>query len=555
MKITLAGSALALLLAASCASTSAPGTSAPGPSPATHPYENYSWTGTADRAAEDGDGVWTGIFIEGGAADPSLVKTLETQVGRRFAVVMWFADFSTPFPAEDAAKVWATGAVPNITWEPWFWKEQDKIHLKDINDGKYDAYITQWGKDAAAFGKPVMVRWGHEFNGDWYPWSIAKNGQSAKDYVKAYRRVHDLVTRAGAGNVVWVWCPNQANFPPQPWNNPLLAYPGDDAVDWVALDGYDFDGAASFADLFSRIYGETLQKVSKPIYIGETSTGRTGAAKAKWLEDMQASLIAKFPAVKGLVWFNINKERDWRLEGSPEALAGAADVFQAPMFRSRPDAVPELAAIADRQYVANRTAAKTMVQVEHAQLGAPRFGDWSQAKTLTISKGDLGGTVQVAWDDAALHILVTAKDKFPMVNGQDKDGIWNGDCLEFCISTNPAADANRGYFDATDWQMGFTPGDRAKGLPPKTWEWTKLKSPIPGAKITAEPTADGYRLEIAVPWASLRGFKPAAGMKLGFDLAVDDAGASGTRSTQWVWNGNDQFYNSPVQWGTLILGQ
>lgn len=551
MHIRFQAIALAATLA-SCASVPAPAPNSAQP----HPYQDYSWTAATDRAPEDGDGVWAGVFIEGGAADTGLVQSLERQLGRQFAVVMWFTDFSTPFPTAEAEHVWASGAVPNITWEPWFWKEQDKIHLADINAGKYDQYITSWGKSAAAFGKPVMVRWGHEFNGDWYPWSVAKNGQSAKDYVRAYRRVHDLVTKAGAGNVVWVWCPNQANFPPQAWNNPALAYPGDDVVDWIALDGYDFDGNASFAQLFSRIYAETIKQFSKPLYIGEMSTGRTGAAKAEWLQDMQNSLITQFPAVKGLVWFNINKERDWRLEGSPESLRGAADVFQAPMFRSRPESVPELAAVADQQYGVNKTAAQKLLQVERASLTAPRAGDWSKAKPLAIQgKNGLGGTMQVAWDDDGLHLLANVRDSYPLVNAQDKDGIWNGDCIEVVLSTNPAADLGRGYFDVTDWQVGLTPGDRAKGLPPKTWEWSKLKSPVSGTQITASPVDGGYRLEAVIPWAALHGFKPSAGMKLGFDIAVDDAGKAGTRSAQWVWNGTDQFYNNPVQWGTLILGQ
>jgi hypothetical protein len=51
----------------------------------------------------------------------------------------------------------------------------------------------------------------------------------------------------------------------------------------------------------------------------------------------------------------------------------------------------------------------------------------------------------------------------------------------------------------------------------------------------------------------MRDFTPEAGMTLGFDFAVDDAGADGKRAYQWIWNGNTQFYNSPAQWGTLRL--
>lgn len=546
---------LTALVLASCASTPAT------PVAVAHPYEDFSWKTDLPLASESGDGLFTGIFMENGTSGS--ITALEQKLGRKFAMVMWFADFSQDFPTAEAEKVWASGSVPNITWEPWFWSDKEKIHLKDINNGTWDQYISAWGKQAAAFGKPVMVRWGHEFNGDWYPWAVSKNGENAKAYVQAYRRVHDLVEKAGAANVVWVWCPNESSFPPKPWNNPLLAYPGDDVVDWVALDGYDFDGNASFSDLFTRVYAEVVRSVPKPIYIGETATGRKGADKAEWIQAMHEKLVTQFPAIKGLVWFNINKERDWRLDATADSLKAASEVFQLPSYRSRPEAIPELAAVFDHNLQEYRDAAKSLVLVDRNQLsavkmvqGADGTWDWSKAKALSIRGAkDLDGTVKVGWSDAFLHILVEVKKPFAQTNKQDKDGIWNGDCLEFCISTNPAADPNRGYFDSTDWQMGFTPGDLVKALPPRTWEWSKLKSAVPGAVVTSAAIDGGYRMEVRVPWESLKGFKPALGMKLGFDLAVDGAGAEGVRSVQWIWNGNNQFYNSPVQWGTLVISE
>ena len=76
-----------------------------------------------------------------------------------------------------------------------------------------------------------------------------------------------------------MWCPNSNSVPSQDWNDPLAAYPGDDYVDWIAIDGYDFDGNATFADIFSKIYDELIRKIDKPIYVGEFASGRPVARK------------------------------------------------------------------------------------------------------------------------------------------------------------------------------------------------------------------------------------------------------------------------------------
>lgn len=507
------------------------------------------------RPQNDGDGVWTGIFDEASPNDLSGVAKLEAQIGQRFASIMWFQDWSTGFDAQRAHNAANAGYLPNVTWEPWFFGDQDRIRLKDIVAGRWDQYITQWGRDAAAFGKPVMVRWGHEFNGDWYPWSVAKNAQSPELYVEAYRRVHDLVRQAGATNLVWVWCPNADSVPAQGWNNPTLAYPGDEYVDWIAVDGYDFDGIDTFHSKFERIYRSLTKAFNKPIYVGEMSSGRKGADRAQWIEDMHQALVNDFPAIKGLVWFNINKERDWRLEESPESLAAAVKTFSQPFYHSRPEAVDALAQVyaQNRSTYLERSAAN---QVEKMRLKAPRVtgGDLSRAPAIAISeKSGLEGTAKVGWDQEYLYLVVEVSDDTPLRNAQKNDEIWNGDNLEVCLSTDPQADPERGFYTASDWQFGFSTGDPAQAVPPSSWEWSQLKAPVPGARVVARPTEGGYRLEVSLPWAAVRGFQPRAGIEVGFDLALDNGGPAGTRVGQWIWSGNSSFYSNPAQWGVLEL--
>ncbi len=511
--------------------------------------------------AVDGDGAWIGLFTEKGPEDMAETLSLGRSIGRSFASLMWFTDFGHPFPAKAAENAWVAGAVPNVTWEPWLWTDNERIHLSDINSGAWDSYISAWGAGAAGFGKPIFVRWGHEFNGDWYPWGIARNGQDPANYVKAYRRVHDLVLRAGAKNIIWVWCPNAGSVPAQTWNDPLSAYPGDEYVDWVAIDGYDFDGNASFFDIFSKSYSQVLSKIDKPIYIGEFATGRTGREKADWLREMHGSLTTQFPGIKGLVYFSVQKERDWRIDDSPESLAGAREVFSAPYYKSKAEEIPRLAEGFHRGYLSLKksavpAAAATRNTMDLRRVSRDSAGnvDWSSASAIQVAgKNGLSGVVRLAWDSERFYLQATLKSRYPLTNRQKADAIWNGDCVEVCISTDPNADPVRTSFSATDWQLGFAPADAAKSLPVRSWEWSRLKSQIPGAEIRSLPSDGGYVLEVSFPWTSLQNFKAEPGTVLGFDLAVDDAGAGGGRSYQWIWNGNTQFYNNPAQWGAVAL--
>jgi len=61
-----------------------------------------------------------------------------------------------------------------------------------------------------------------------FPWSAQLNGNSLADYAAAWRHVHDIVTRAGATNVTWVWRPNVSGPTPVPISE---SYTGDDYVE------------------------------------------------------------------------------------------------------------------------------------------------------------------------------------------------------------------------------------------------------------------------------------------------------------------------------------
>ena len=85
-----------------------------------------------------------------------------------------------------------------------------------------------------AAGVVVLWRLFPEFNGDWFWWGAAADGQ---DYIALWRQTHDyLTTTRHLSNLIWVWAGSRESGP---WMQPLAKYyPGAAYVDVVGLDVY-----------------------------------------------------------------------------------------------------------------------------------------------------------------------------------------------------------------------------------------------------------------------------------------------------------------------------
>ena len=127
-----------------------------------------------------------------------------------------------------------------ITWVPWNPElpdvaSQTGFLMRDIAVGAHDGYIADIASEVAEWDGPIFIRFAQEMNGTWYPWG--KHQNSPDEYVAAWRHVHQIFDEHGAGHVTWVWNASEKNHP----ESLSLWYPGDDVVDWVAVDGYNWD--------------------------------------------------------------------------------------------------------------------------------------------------------------------------------------------------------------------------------------------------------------------------------------------------------------------------
>lgn len=277
--------------------------------------------------AADASTKYLGIFRE--AAPTAIASGTVSRYGVAPASVQWFDSWATgrAFNTAEARTLWNQGIMSHFTWEPWNTSlsvnDPNQIRLQDIVSGRWDSYIRARGAEFAAVGAPIMVRWGHEFNGDWYPWGIVNNNSDPSLYISAYRRVHDLVVAAGATNVQWVWCFNNSSTPNASYNDPARSYPGDAYVDWVAIDGYNWGSApswdpggnywTSFESMFANAYG-TARAIAprRPVMIAETASSEDGGNKAQWINELSSTLQSgRYPDLKHIVYFDQDKEERW----------------------------------------------------------------------------------------------------------------------------------------------------------------------------------------------------------------------------------------------------
>ena len=281
-----------------------------------------------------------------GAFAPSLpwsfkdIDSFSTLVGQKPGVIHWFQDWAMEFDPSYMDAAVSREAMPLVTWEPWRFGEgtgQSEYALKRIINGKHDAYIRQWATAAAAWGKPFLLRFAHEMNGDWTSWSPRINGNTSAEFISAWRRVHDIFRRKGATNAKWVWSPVAHYEGAIPFKR---VYPGNAYVDWVGFSGYnwgktrDWSSWQSFSDIFGKSYDIAGDITSKPIIISEVASTESDGNKAAWirkafLEDIQG----KFPRIKAVVWFDANKENDWRVNSSSGSLDAYKEVAASPSYQ------------------------------------------------------------------------------------------------------------------------------------------------------------------------------------------------------------------------------
>ena len=247
----------------------------------------------------------------------------------------------------------------------------------------------------ADHGVPTFVRFAHEMNGSWYPWS-----QQPERYVEAFRRVATAVHERSPSSAM-IWAPNEGSGYPYAGRGYAAApgstaasaldtdhdgdldgdddpyapyYPGDEAVDWIGVSLYHWGIAypwgenelprpGTFADLIRGIdtrsergqkpdlYATYADGHEKPMAIIETailydpagpaSGPSEQALKTAWFQQVFSPATRDdFPRIEMLNWFEWRKVEpevgrviDWRLAADPALARSLLDGVPAGWLR------------------------------------------------------------------------------------------------------------------------------------------------------------------------------------------------------------------------------
>ena len=292
--------------------------------------------------------LYLGLVYPGEPDIPTLSQD-ETQIRKGVSIVLWYQSWEQSnqmqvFPTAQMEAVREHGSIPMLAWQPYAFPgptNQPAFSLAKIADGAWDSYLRQYARQAKAWGHPFFLRFASEMNGSWVSWYEGNSGNSAGQFVQAWRHVHDIFASVGARNVTWVWCPNTEYA----YSTPLEdLYPGNAYVDWAGVDGYNFSSGLpgrpweSFSTIFSDTYRHMLRLIppSMPMMIGETGSIEAGGSKAAWITDaLSTQLPRNYPRIKALVWFDdTDGTINLRYDTSRSSLAAFQKAIAAPTYQA-----------------------------------------------------------------------------------------------------------------------------------------------------------------------------------------------------------------------------
>ncbi len=194
------------------------------------------------------------------------------------------------FPLSQVKTIHKNGKIPFIRLMPRSnFKEggPDPLYtMQKIIDGEFDKVLADWAMDAKKIGIPLLVEFGTEVNGNWFPWSGSYNGGETTElygdknkadgperFRDAYRHIIDLFRSHGVDNITWFFHVNVSSYPKEPWNEISQYYPGDTYIDWLGISIYgpqtQDEEYRSFSEIMDQAYPELTKISNKPIAILE----------------------------------------------------------------------------------------------------------------------------------------------------------------------------------------------------------------------------------------------------------------------------------------------
>jgi glycosyl hydrolase family 26 len=281
--------------------------------------------------------IYPAAFPDFGGAEDRVgsdrIHSFERSAGRRIAWAYfsnnWFRG-RIRFPGGDVRAVERANRVPFIRMmaRSGFGRGPDpNFRLQSIIRGDWDSELERWCDRARQAGGPLLVEFGTEVNGDWFPWNGRWNGagrtrgygdpglaDGPERFRDAYRHIVDTCRRRGATNLTWFFHVDVGAEPKRPWNTRFANYyPGDAYVDWIGVSDYGplrpGERWVSFKRRLDRVYDRISRlSTAKPIAVLEYGAAEQWGEprrKAQWVRRaIRAVASHRWPRVRGLSYWH-----------------------------------------------------------------------------------------------------------------------------------------------------------------------------------------------------------------------------------------------------------
>jgi plastocyanin len=261
----------------------------------------------------------------------------ETLVGRPVALERVYILWNEAFPTADDLWSRDQGHTLYMSWNASPDDGSGCRKWKDIANGVYDADIDARANDIKGFGAPMFFSFHHE------PTTAPPGHVSCgtpEEYKSAWRHIHDEFVADGVTNVTYSITYTAQNFD---HNRAKDFYPGDDIIDTIAADGYNWFGCTfhpgpwrEMSEIFTPFYQFGVDH-NKPLIIGEYGSGEDPdvvGKKGQWFTN-GADQLKKWPLIKGVMYFNVGNggtSCDRYVDGSPTSLSAYTAMGADPYF-------------------------------------------------------------------------------------------------------------------------------------------------------------------------------------------------------------------------------
>lgn len=268
---------------------------------------------------------------------------LESAIGRQYTDVRIFKQWDNTWPDSFARNV-ATGGRRIILSVKAVRSNGQRIPWSQIAGAQPGSSIystmERWAVSMRNLGTPILFTFDHEPEG-------VSGGGTAAEYIAAYHRWVDVLESVGATNVdnIWIMTAHAFKVGSRDRRQAVKWYPGDDVVDVIAADAYNFYTCRGKSEQWRsletaitpmRNFGRAHP--DKPLLLAEWGSVEDPAnpnRKAQWFRDARA--LFKKPGWEqyvGVVYFNRRGKYqcNWNFDTSAAARQAFIEMAQDPYY-------------------------------------------------------------------------------------------------------------------------------------------------------------------------------------------------------------------------------